>query len=309
MTFESYRKRLKEYIKDEKHYSDQTLKAYLSDFDEFISFISDELLISDFKQLSYRDIRLYLSHLQRKGLSRKSLARHLSSLRTAFNRFLDQGLVDDNPFTYVQAAKTGLKLPDFFYEAELDPLFEAAKGPRALDKRNIALLEFLYATGARVSECTNLTIKQVDLKNSIVLLHGKGSKDRYVPFGSYCKKALEEYLEAGRPDLLKGYNHDYVFVNNRGEALTPSGVTYILNDLVKKSASNLDIHPHKLRHSFATHLLNHGADIRTVQKLLGHSSLSSTQIYTHMSKESLRNNYLKYFPRAKHSDVHKEDKE
>lgn len=288
-----------QYIAAEKRYSNDTVRAYLSDFDQFVSFMT-EADIGGFDEVSYRDIRIYLGQLKRQDLSRASVARHVSSLRSAFRLFVEQGYVKENPFQFVKTAKKGLKLPDFFYESELLPLFEAAQGPDPLDKRNLALLEFLYATGARVNECRELTLKQLDFGSDVVLLHGKGGKDRYVPFGSYSKRAMQDYLETARPDIMQthGTRHDTVFINYNGEPLTSQGISYVLDRIVKKSSSSLDIHPHKLRHSFATHLLNSGADIRAVQELLGHSSLSSTQIYTHISKESLRQNYMQFHPRA-----------
>lgn len=296
----SFREAFQGYLTNEKQYSDETIKAYLSDFDRFTDFLT-EAGIETLDEVTYRDIRLYLAQLHRQKLSRHSVSRHLSSLRSAYQYFVDQEWLKENPFLYVQSAKAGLKLPDFFYEDELKPLFDATNGRKPLELRNRALLEFLYATGARVSECTHLTLPQLDLTTQVVLLHGKGGKDRYVPFGSYCADALTDYFENGRLSLLRDKEETHVFVNYRGEPLTSQGVEYILDQLVKKSASNLAIHPHKLRHSFATHLLNHGADIRTVQELLGHSSLSTTQIYTHLSKEALRESYQKYFPRAKRS--------
>lgn len=294
----SLRQAFQRYLANEKHYSAQTVTAYLSDFDQFVAFL-EEAGIATLGDVTYRDIRLYLAELHRKGLARHTVSRHLSSLRSAYHYFVQQGILTENPFLYVQAAKPGLKLPDFFYEDELAPLFEAASGRKPLELRDRALLEFLYATGARVSECTGLELEQLDMTTSMVLLHGKGGKDRYVPFGEYCQRALQDYFANGRANLVRDKDERHVFVNYRGQQLTSQGVEYILNQLVKKSASNLAIHPHKLRHSFATHLLNHGADIRTVQELLGHSSLSTTQIYTHLSKETLRQNYQSYFPRAK----------
>lgn len=303
MALDEFQTLFKNYLQNERQYSPETLKAYMSDFNAFQHFMKDAG-IENFDQVTYRDIRLYLGQMQRDGLSRKSISRNLSSLRSAFNVFLDRGFIKENPFNYVKTAKTGLKLPDFFYESEMQAIFDSVQGTDPISLRNLALLEILYGTGARVSEVRDLKINQLDLTGDMVLLHGKGNKDRYVPFGSFCHDALVAYLENGRTALMeKGKiqkdEHAFVFVNYKGEQLTSQGIEYILNQIVKKSAANLAIHPHKLRHSFATHLLNNGADIRTVQELLGHSSLSTTQIYTHMSKESLRDNYLQFHPHAK----------
>src|SRR5699024_9123668 len=164
-----------------------------------------------------------------------------------------------------------------------DALFQAVKGEKPLDFRNEALLEVLYGTGIRLSECKNIQLKDIDFDLSVVLIHGKGNKERYVPFGHYAAVALQEYLRKGRSLLMTKYHkeHDYLFVNQYGDQLSASGIEYILNQIIKKSSLTADIHPHMLRHTFATHLLNNGADLRTVQELLGHASLSSTQIYAH----------------------------
>ena len=300
-----------DYLTHEKQYSPETIKAYMADLDNFQAFMKDAG-IAQLDQVAYRDIRIYLGNLQRDGLSRKSISRHLSSLRSAYNLLLDRELVSENPFNYVKTAKTGLKLPDFFYESEIQSLFDSVQGSDPIALRNRALLEFLYGTGARVSEVRDLAINQVDLTADMVLLRGKGNKDRYVPIGSFCHDALVDYLENGRSQLMaKGHyednEHVFLFVNYKGEQLTSQGIAYILDQIVKNSATTLSIHPHKLRHSFATHLLNNGADIRTVQELLGHASLSTTQIYTHLSKEKLRDNYLQFHPHAKQKKEHPKD--
>lgn len=287
------------YLKNERQYSEETFLAYQHDLEEFVTFLS-KTNVNDLKDLTYQDIRRYLFQLQKQDLAKSSVARRLSSLRSAFNFFQESGWLEDNPFQYVRSPKQGLHLPDFFYEEELLALFEAVQGQDPLKQRDRALLEFLYASGARVSECAELGLDQVDLDARLVLLHGKGGKDRYVPFGGPCQEALKSYLAEGRQELMAkaGEDHQLVFVNYKGQGLSREGIAYILKQIVKRSASQLAIHPHKLRHSFATHLLNHGADIRTVQELLGHSSLSTTQIYTHLSKESLRQNYMTFHPRA-----------
>ena len=188
------------------------------------------------------------------------------------------------------------------YETEMATLFDTAYNQEdKLWQRNAALLEFLYATGARVTEIATLTIAQLDFSQRLVLIHGKGNKDRYVPFGHFAAQALMQYLSETRADLTakQPAPHQVVFVNHRGEPITAAGITYILNQLMQRSALTGKIHPHMLRHTFATHLLNNGADMRTVQELLGHVNLSTTQMYTHVTRESLQKNYQAFFPRAK----------
>ena len=224
----------------------------------------------------------------------------ISSLRAFYNFLIKNELTDENPFAYVQLKRHPRSLPRFFYEKEMTALFEATEGDTQMLIRDRALLESLYGTGMRVSECTGLKMENVDLTNKKMLLHGKGDKDRLVPFGSYCQEALQRYFEQTRTPLMEKYHrdHDLVFVNHYGNPLTPAGVAYILKQIVKRSSLHTSIHPHELRHTFATHLMSNGADLRAVQELLGHSSLSTTQIYTHVTPEHLQRDYRKFFPRA-----------
>ncbi|MGO1919633.1 MAG: tyrosine-type recombinase/integrase, partial [Alkalibacterium gilvum] len=179
-------------------------------------------------------------------------------------------------------------------------LFEATEGDKPLELRNQALLEMLYGTGIRVSECQGIRLDDIDFEMGMLFVRGKGRKERYIPFGHYASQALTRYIDNGRQLLMSKYekNHDYLFVNHHGEQITQSGIQYVLNQLIKKSSLSQNISPHMLRHTFATHLLNNGADIRTVQELLGHKSLSSTQIYTHVTTEHLQKDYNAYHPRA-----------
>ena len=192
------------------------------------------------------------------------------------------------------------KLPRFFYEKEMAVLFESAKGETPLAYRNQAILEVLYGTGIRVTECVNIKLSDIDFDTSVVLIFGKGGKERYVPFGSFAHDAILNYLELGRKPLMEKYQvtHDYLFVSHRGAQITEAGVQYLLKKIIEKSSLTTEIHPHMFRHTFATHLLNNGADLRTVQELLGHSSLSSTQIYTHVTTDTLQKSYRNFHPRA-----------
>lgn len=288
-----------DYLVIERQYSEKTQKAYKDDIRDFLIFL-DNTGQSDYLKVDYQDIRLYLAELHDKEYSRNSTGRKISSLRSFYQYLLRQELVQENPFTYVQLRKNNLRLPRFFYEKEMDALFEAAQGERALDKRNQALLETLYATGIRVSECAGMKLSDIDFELNVILIRGKGNKERYVPFGSHCEEALQTYFYNARIELLKKNKkkNDFVFINHHGESLTPQGITYILKTVINKSSLTSSIHPHMLRHTFATHLLNNGADMRTVQELLGHASLASTQIYAHVTKEKLQKSYRDFHPRA-----------
>ncbi|MBM4763943.1 tyrosine recombinase XerC [Bacillus sp. B15-48] len=287
-----------EYLQIEKNCSQYTIKHYQHDITDFFMFM-DEQAILDVKAVQYSDVRIYLTKLFEQRLSRRTVARRISCLRSFYKFLHREKLVEENPFSLVSIPKAEKRLPGFFYEEEMELLFESCETNTPLGKRNKALLELLYATGIRVSECCKLRLKDVDFYLSTILVQGKGNKERYVPFGSFAHDELENYIHTSRNDLLNGReDHGFLFVNFRGGALTDRGVREILNKLFEKSAISGKIHPHKLRHSFATHMLNHGADMRTVQELLGHAFLSSTQVYTHVTNEHLRQTYMSTHPRA-----------
>ncbi|GIN37540.1 MULTISPECIES: tyrosine recombinase XerC [Heyndrickxia] len=287
-----------EYIQIERNYSEYTVKFYRQDIEHFYLFMNEQG-ITELGNVEYFDARLYLTTLFEKEYSRPSLARKISSLRSFYKFLMREQIVKENPFVFLSQAKRQLKIPKFFYEEEMEKLFQACEGDSALDVRNLALLEILYATGIRVSECASIQLKDINLEFDTILVRGKGKKERIVLFGDFANRALCNYIDHSRHKLMKNKdNHEYLFVNFRGTPLTERGIRYILNDLINKAALTGKMHPHMLRHTFATHLLNHGADLRTVQELLGHENLSSTQIYTHVTKEHLRKTYLSHHPRA-----------
>ncbi|MDQ0198584.1 tyrosine recombinase XerC [Neobacillus ginsengisoli] len=287
-----------EYLQMEKNYSQYTIVHYQHDIREFFLFMAEQA-INDVETVQYSDARLYLTKLYDKKLSRKTVAKKISTLRSFYKFLLREKYVVENPFALVTIPKAEKRLPNFFYEDELQILFRTCETDTPLGERNKALLEFLYGTGIRVSECCQIRLKDLDFYLSTVLVHGKGQKERYVPFGSFAKDSLEKYINNGRKKLLEGKERiEALFVNHRGGPLTTRGVREILNKMIEKSALDSRIHPHKLRHSFATHLLNKGADLRSVQELLGHSFLSSTQVYTHVTNEHLRKTYMSHHPRA-----------
>jgi integrase/recombinase XerC len=287
-----------EYLQIEKNYSQYTIEHYQHDIREFFLFMSEQGLIY-LGDVEYSDTRIYLTKLFDQQLSRKSVARKISCMRSFYKFLLREKIVEDNPFSLVSIPKLEKRLPDFFYEEELSQLFKACETETALGRRNKAILELLYATGIRVGECCKIQMKDIDLSLSTVLVHGKRKKERYVPFGSFAHDALDEYIKNGRSELLKDKDdHGFLFINFRGGPLTDRGIRDVLNKLIENSALTGKIHPHKLRHSFATHMMSNGADMRTVQELLGHAFLSSTQVYTHVTKEHLRNIYMSHHPRA-----------
>lgn len=292
-----------DYLRVERQYSEDTQKAYQSDITEFVAFLTDsgDGKPVDLTSIDQYDARVFLSMLYEKGDVSRTIARKVSSLR-AFYRFLERNaVVTTNPFAGVQLKKVGQHLPRYFYEKELNKLFDVVMADTSLlGLRNRLLLEILYGTGARVSEAAGLTLGMLDQAARVITITGKGNKTRIVPYGQYAADALASYLRDARPQLLakSPVMHDKLFVNQRGQALTASGIEYILKQLAKKAGLTQMISAHMFRHTYATDMLNNGADLRTVQQLLGHSSLSTTQIYTHVTTDALQKSYRDFFPRA-----------
>lgn len=292
-----------DYLKVEKNASDYTITFYRSDIKSFFLFLERER-IKELTEVDHMIVRLFLTELYKRKLSRKSVSRTLSCLRT-FYKFLERDhFIERNPFIHIPLPKQDKRIPTFLYMEELSELFEANDLTTPLGQRNQALLEVLYATGIRVSECQGLRLNNIDFSLGILNVIGKGRKERYIPFGQYAQEALQTYIKDGRSKLLSksSTETDYVFLNARGNPITPRGIYYVLEQLIKETSLTINIHPHKLRHTFATHLLNEGADLRTVQELLGHENLSSTQIYTHVTKDRIRNVYMNSHPRARLND-------
>jgi integrase/recombinase XerC len=290
-----------EYLQIEKNYSQYTIVNYVTDIEDFFSFMKEQAIVN-LEEITYNDTRLYLTQLHKREYSRKTISRKVSSLRSFFKFLVREEKLNENPFSLVSLPKREQKIPQFLYEEEIEKLFSVSDRNTPLGQRNQALIEVLYGTGIRVSECCNIKVSDIDMYIGTVLVHGKGGKQRYVPFGSFAQDAIEQYLNQGRKSLISKLkapdHHDYLFVNHLGSPLTDRGVRHVLNELIKKTSSTLHIHPHMFRHTFATHLLNEGADMRSVQELLGHAHLSSTQVYTHVTKEHLKRIYLSHHPRA-----------
>lgn len=285
------------YVRLEKNYSSLTVAEYEKDVDAFLDFLTVEG-ITDLNEVTYQNARLYVTGLYDAGFARASISRKISSVRSFFKFANARYDISDMAFRSLHHPKKEERLPAFFYEKELEQLFLASEGTDKKSLRDFALLELLYATGMRVSELVSLRIKDVDDYLGIVMVMGKGRKERYIPYGSYAQTALDEYFKSSRPQLMKQKEHDMVFVNLRGDPLTDRGVRHILTSMMERASIHSKIYPHMIRHSFATHLLASGADMRSVQELLGHSHLSSTQVYTHITKEHLRNTYMNTHPRA-----------
>lgn len=289
-----------EYLKYQKNYSDYTVLSYQNDIEEFLEYLNREAL--DFKDIEYSDLRFYLMYLkEEKNDNNSSIDRKLSALRGFYKYLANEGIVKSNVFSLVSGPKKEKKLPRYFEYNELEELFKVPDTRNPLGQRDLLLLEMLYATGVRVGELVSIKVKDIDLNNRNILILGKGNKERFVQFGEYCEDILKEYLKDGRK-ILNSKDSEYLFLNNNGGELTERGVRFILDKLIKQTGINKNISPHMIRHSFATHLLNEGCDLLTVQKLLGHESIKATQIYTHVTTDRLKEVYYQSFPRAKKDD-------
>ena len=287
-----------EYLKYERNYSDKTILNYEKDLNLFLDFC-DSNKINNYKKIDFEFIRSYLKFLYSFKYSNKTISRHLSSLRSFFKYLLKENIIETNPTLLISTPKKESRLPNFISEIDLEKLFSIPNTKEPLGDRDELILRMFYATGIRLSELSNMKVTDIDFYNRRIKILGKGNKDRYVLYGSNCHKSLERYLNNGRLKLLKNENN-YLFLNNKGEKLSSGGIEYIINKIVKKSnTTNNHITPHVFRHTFATSMLNEGSDLVTVKELLGHSNLSTTSIYTHVSNEHLRNVYLNSHPRAR----------
>lgn len=286
-----------EYLKYQRNYSKYTLINYQNDILEYLEYLKRENL--DYREIEYSDIRFYFMYLtDQLKMKSTSVARKISSLRGFYKYLVNQGKVEHNVFSLITLPKKEKKLPRYFQYNELEQLFSVSDLKDPKGQRDQLLLELLYATGVRVGELVEIHLADIHLENETIQVLGKGNKERIVSFGDYAKDALERYLRDGRNKLLKDKT-DYLFLNHLGKPLTTRGVRYILNEMIKKTSLNKKISPHMIRHSFATHLLNEGCDLFTVQQLLGHASVKATQIYTHISTDRLKEVYYHNFPRAK----------
>lgn len=293
-----------EYLQIEKNASPYTIKYYQNDLKLFYEFLQVENIVYN-HDIDQRVVRIFLTTLYDRQLSRRSVSRTISCLKS-FYKFLErENKVQHNPFVSITLPRADKPIPGFLYEEELQELFTANDLSTSLGQRDQAIIEVLYATGIRVSECQSLTLEDVNFSIGSMFVRGKGRKERYVLFGQFADDAMKMYINDGRKKLLQGKNMttNGLFLNSQGKPLTTRGFRFVLQKMVERAALTVHVHPHKLRHTFATHMLNEGADLRTVQELLGHDNLSSTQIYTHVTKDYLQNVYMDSHPRAKNKDT------
>ena len=285
-----------DYITYEKKYSDNTELNYEIDlyrFDEYL-----KMNHKNYLKIKYEDVSNFIITLQKSGYKSTSINRAISTLRSFYTYLEKEKIISSNPFNLISNLKTDKRLPNYFkYNEYLEMINTLSDSP--LDIRNRLILELLLATGMRVSELSNIKMDTINFNNNEIKVHGKGNKERIVFYGSYAKDALDNYLYNSRNILLNGKESVFLLVNNNGTPLTSRGIRLIIENIVKKASIHSKITPHTFRHTFATMLLNEGCNIKSVQELLGHASLGTTGIYTHLTNEEVRKVYLNAHPRAK----------
>lgn len=278
------------YLEVEANYSKNTINSYENDLNKFEEYYKNK----DLLKITSKDIEKYIQTLS--DLAPTTVSHNISSLKTFYSYFLKQVRISNNPTDGIKSPKLGIHLPTYLTIDEVNKLLDI-EVTDAFSSRNKAILELMYATGLRISEVISLEFKNIDYDECIIRVMGKGSKERIVPVNDYAIKYLKEYIDNYRPELEKNEINNYIFLNNHGRMLTRQGIFKMIKNYAALKNIKKTIGPHTLRHTFATHLLENGADLRVIQELLGHSDISTTQIYTHLTKEALHNEYKKYFPR------------
>ncbi len=278
-----------DYLKYEKNFSNHTITNYKIDLEEFYNYLDNK----NIKDIDVNIIRGYLKKLYDKKYSSSSISRKVSSLKSYFKYLEAENKIKNNPMVLISNPKKEKKLPNFLNYNDLEKLLNTPDKETEEGIRNSLIIEMLYSTGIRVSELVNIEIKNINFTEHKILVLGKGNKERYVYYGSKCQDILDKYLK------IRIANTNYLLVNKHGNKLNERTVRKIIEEVTKKAGINVHVTPHVLRHTYATHMLNEGADLKSVGDLLGHENLSTTQIYTHVSNERLRNVYLNSHPRAK----------
>lgn len=285
-----------EYIKVVRKYSEKTIESYRDDLIEYNEFLGNNF--TSILKIDKNTVNKYLKYLYERNLNKNSICRKLSSIRGLYNYLVREEVLEDNPFNSVTNPKKELYLPKFLNENDLNKLFEACSDNNHINQRDNLIIELLYATGLRVSELVNIKIKDIDTSEKTIKVLGKGSKERMVIYNNHTSEALKKYLEDGYHEFNKK-NSGYLILNKNGDKLSDRYVRNIINKLVRKAGLNIKISPHTIRHTFATDMLEEGADLVTVKELLGHESLNTTSIYTHITNEQIKKTYNMAHPRAK----------
>lgn len=285
------------YLIVEKGLSKNTIEAYSHGLNRFLNHLRGKG-VQEIREVGKFDVRGFLLVLKKRNLSAKTIVRNLVAIRTFFRFLIQEGILETNPIEDLESPKVAKTLPEILTLKEIEQLLEQPNLKTPLGMRDRAMLEILYATGMRVSELTHLPTHQVNLEGGYVLLYGKGSKERVVPLGSEAMKWVAFYLKESRGMLAKGKESPFLFINRSGKGMSRQGFWKNLKDYARRAGLRKRISPHLLRHSFASHLLERGADLRSVQMMLGHVDISTTQIYTHVTGERLKKIHKQYHPRG-----------
>ena len=286
-----------EYLEYEKGYSKKTIISYENDLELFNKFLKENKITS-ITTIDYNIIRKYLSHLHDKKYESSSISRKISALRTFFKYNLKEKNIKNNPMTLISNPKKEKKLPKYLNYEEIEKLLNSIDTSELEGIRDKLIIELLYSTGIRVSELVNIKIKDIKIKENQINILGKGNKERIVLFGEKAKESIKIYLNAYKEFFKGNILNEYLLINKKGKQLSTNKIELIVKDVLRKSALKLNISPHTLRHTFATHMLDSGADLKSVQELLGHENLKTTAIYTHVSNERLKNVFIHSHPRA-----------
>jgi len=286
----------KEYLSLERGLSENSIFSYVSDVQKLERFLTREK-----KQLitsSEKDIANFLREESRKKLSSRTRARVVASLRQFYGYLENRNLIHGNPMLTIEAPKIEKALPDYLSQDEIVKLFSVFHDQNTLELRDKTMFEFLYSAGLRITEACTLLISDIDRENLILTIRGKGGRERLVPYGEVAGELLDRYLDGARKDILNQYQSDFVFISKKGSALSRKSAWRLLKRYMKRAGIGRNITPHTLRHSFATHLLQNKADLRSVQELLGHMDIATTQIYTHLAKNELKKTHTEFHSRA-----------
>ncbi len=296
---EYYKEDFLHYLVVERGLAQNTIESYNRDLTSYIKFLQKNLQITDINKVTRADIMKFLSFLKNSGKSSRTIARHIASIRSFHHFLIRDRITDHDPTELIETPQTEMKLPKVLSTGEVETLLNAPDLSTVLGIRDKAMLELMYATGMRVSELIRLNLNDIHLQLGFVRCFGKGNKERIIPVGKHATEALENYLMKARPQLLKQRkNTEALFLNHHGKRLSRQGFWKIVKQLAQKAGIHKELTPHTLRHSFATHLLENGADLRSVQEMLGHADISTTQIYTHVTKTRLKDVYKRFHPRA-----------
>lgn len=281
------------YLIIDKKYSINTKKSYENDLMIFHEFCEKHNL--ELTDVAEKEIKEFIKYLKTKNYNTRSIGHTISALKGFYKFLIIEKVIDNNPMEYIETPKLEKKIPTVLSTEEVTKLLDIPLN-NIYNYRNKAMIELMYATGLRVSELVNLKLNDIDLHENLLKTMGKGNKERIIPIGEYATAIVIEYLHKARPQILKNKQSEYLFVTKRGEKLSREQFFRILQSLAKKKGITTHFSPHTLRHSFASHLLDHGADLRTIQELLGHSNIATTQIYTHVSREMLKRDYREFHP-------------